>query len=374
MRIGIDAYPLARDGAGISNYVFNIVKYLERIDTENEYYLYSCPGIRLPYVSNPRWHLRIKKGLINKSATLWMQTFAAYDFKKDKIDIFWASEQIAPVNLPKRIKLVLTVHDLTWFYYPQTMKGYSLVFHRLFFEKSIEKADMILAVSKTTADNLKRNFDSVNFEKIKVIYEGLDDDFKPLVHQKAFINICKKFNIFKKYILCVGTVEPRKNIETLIKAYSLLGDNIKKEYQVLIVGKIGWCNSRLFKLYKQSRLDENHVKFLGYVLKEDLLNLYCGASLFVFPSLYEGFGLPLLEAMACGVPIVCSDIEVFREIADKGALFVNSREAKLLSLAIHKTLNDQEIRHELVEKGLSRSKVFSWHKVAQDFLDIFNTI
>jgi len=374
MRIGIDAYPLARNGSGTSNYLFNIIKHLEKIDFVNEYYLYSCPGIKVPFIDNAHWHLRIKKGLINKSSTLWMQIFTAHDLKKDKIDIFWAPEQIAPINLPKHIKLVLTVHDLTWFYYPQTVKWYSLIFQRLFFKRSIDRADIVLVESKTTTDDLKKDFNDVNFEKIKVIYLGRSEDFKALDHQKAFINICKKFNIFKKYILCVGTVEPRKNIETLIKAYSLLGDNIKKEYQVLIVGKIGWGNSRLFKLYKQSRLDENHVKFLGYVLKEDLINLYCGASLFVFPSLYEGFGLPLLEAMTCGVPIVCSDIEVFREIADKGALFVNSREAKLLSLAIHKTLNDQEIRHELVEKGLSRSKVFSWHKVAQDFLDIFNTI
>lgn len=374
MRIGVDAYPLARGGCGISNYLFNMLKQLTSIDLRNEYFLYSPSEIETVFIKNSRWHSQLNKGLINRSATLWMQTEAVKDLIRDRIEIFWAPEQIGPINLPKSIKLALNIHDLSWIYYPWTMSLHNSFFHKLFAKRSISRADLILVQSYTTANDLKKNFSQINPDKIKVIYEGVDEDFRQRDKKKAWELISRKFTISKKYILCVGTIEPRKNIESLLRAYALLDKAIRDEYQLLIAGRFGWKNSSLFKLYNKLKLNKNEVRFLGYVPKEDLINLYCGASLFVFPSLYEGFGLPLLEAMACGVPIICSDIEIFREIVNDSAFYVNSADAQLLSSGIGKLLQDDGIRSTLVRRGSLRKNEFSWLNAARGFLSCITAL
>ena len=372
MRIGIDAYPLARNGAGISNYLYNLVINLEKFDSENEYYLYSCPGIKLPF-NNPRWHIRIKEGLVNKSATLWMQTSAIRDFKKDKIDIVWAPEQIAPILLPRNIKLILNVHDLSWIYYPKTMSLHNMIIHKFFLERSIKRADLILFLSNTLKEDFKNNFSFIGEPKLKVVYPALDERFERRT-DNASDYIRKKFSLSKQYFLSVGTVEPRKNLKTLIKAYCLLNKEIKDKFQLLAVGEIGWKNSSLFNLYKKLNLDKNQVRFLGYVPKKDLIDLYHEASLFIFPSMYEGFGLPLLEAMACKVPIVCSDIPVFKEIVDKNAIFANPKNAQEFSNAIQLVLNDKKTHSELIENSPERINKFSWSNSSRNLLDCFREL
>ena len=373
MRIAIDAYPLARNGTGISNYLYNLVKQLEQIDLVNEYYLYSCPGIKLPFSSNPRWHIRIKKGVINKSATLWMQILAKKDLAYDKIDIFWSPEQMCPLNLPKKIKLLLTIHDLSNLYFPQTMSVHNLILHRLFFRKSVQKADILITDSNSIAMDIKKNFVNINNEKIKMIYCAATEEIELFNIKESMEYLHKKLNFNKKFILFVGTIEPRKNIETLIEAYYELDKNIKDELMLVIAGKFGWKISSVFNLCRKLGLSDKQVKFLGCVPMQDLSYLYSAASLFVFPSLYEGFGMPLLEAMKCGTPILCSDISVFREVAKDSAYFVEPKNVAAMSMGIKKLLSDQYLVSNLTSKGLERCKLFSWGKSAKELLEIFKT-
>lgn len=371
MRIGIDAYPLTRNGAGISNYLYNLIVNLEKIDSENEYYLYSCPGIKLPF-NNPRWHIRVKKGLINKSSTIWMQTYAKRDTFEDKIDIFWSPEQICPLNLAKNIKLLITIHDLTFVYFPQTMSVHNLILHRLFFKKSLGRANDIITVSNSTANDIRKEFSYIKKEKIKVIYNAAGEDIYSISIKEPQERLRKQFDLFKKYILFVGTIEPRKNIESLIKAYNGLEEGVKDEFMLVIVGKKGWKNSSVFRLCQELGLKDNQIRFLGYVSRRDLLYLYSAASLFVLPSLHEGFGIPLLEAMICKAPILCSDIPVFREIAEDSAHFVDATNVHDLSRGIRDMLQDKELIAKLINRGLQRNQFFSWSKSARQVLEVFH--
>ncbi len=373
MRIGIDAYPLSRQLTGIGIYLYNMIKNLEMIDKENEYFLYSRPGIRLPFEYNPRWHIRPMRELINKSSTLWMQFNAKRYLLEDNIDIFWGTESILPLNLPSKIKKILTVHDLTWYKFPLMVNWDNRIIFPLLFKKSLKFADMIIADSNCTATSIKELMPDLR-KKISIIYGGVcwpGEVFNKF--KKTDIDyIFAKFKIYSKYILTVGTIEPRKNIVNLLKAFSFLLENSKKlDYQLLIVGGKGWQNSEIYKTYRLLNFKDNQVRFLGYVPDEELYKLYSAAEVFVFPSLYEGFGLPPLEAMACATPVVASDIPIFKEILGDAAILVNPYNPKEIADGIRQVLNDVSLAEELRKKGLERIKLFSWEKSSRALAGLF---
>ena len=373
MRIGIDTYPLIGQYAGIGIYLYNIIKYLEKIDKENEYFLYAPNAIK-SFEYNPKWRIRITKGFFNKSGTFWKQTRARKDLLKDKIDLFWAPNAILPANLPNSIKTVLTVHDLTYVLYPKTLKWDNKIIFPLFFRKSLKKAGEIIAVSESTANEIRKFIPEIN-NKISIIYEGISGRFKLIDKYEAKKYISKEFNISQKYILTVLTLEPRKNLNNLLKAFLILiRDNPRLDYQLLIAGGSGWRNSNIYKTYQELNLNSKQVKFLGYVHSDDLIELYSGAEIFVFSSLYEGFGLPPLEAMACGTPVVASDIPVFREILGDAALLVDPFAPEKIANAIYRVLTDNALAKNLMQKGIERIKLFSWETTAKETLGIFEKI
>jgi len=375
MRIAIDAYSLAGQTTGIGVYVYNIVKQLERIDEENEYFLYTPSDIQLPLSFNRRWHICITKGLFNKSGTFWKQTQAKKEILRNKIEIFWAPNAILPLGVSTSIKTVLTVNDLTCIYYPHTLNWDNRIIFPLFFKKSLKKADRIIAISETTAKGINKLVGGID-KKLDIVYYGRSrEQFRPSDRMQARDYISLKFKTSSRYILAVVTIEPRKNLENLLKAYAeLLKHNKGFDYQLLIVGGKGWKNSHIYRTYKELKFTEDKVKFVGYVPydSQDMAKLYSGAAVFVFPSLYEGFGLPSLEAMACGTGVVASDIPVFREILSDAAFFVNPNDPESISTGIYKMLTDTDLSGNLMQKGFARVKLFSWGKAAQETLRVFS--
>ncbi|MDD5585288.1 MAG: glycosyltransferase family 1 protein [Candidatus Omnitrophica bacterium] len=377
MNIGIDIYPLSKQFQGISVYLYNLLTHLYSIDTENTYFLYTYPfaSLRLPFKSNASWRLCFKKGRLNRSATAWMQWTAKNDLRNDAIDVFWAPEGILPLNLPAAVKTVLTVHDLTYYFYPSTLKWNNRLIFPLFFQRSLLKATTIVTVSHSVAAEIKGIFPRFS-PKIISLHSGIiQSSSKKPGKEESRRYIAEKFQTSTDYILTVATLEPRKNIENLLEGYAQFKKNgLCRKYQLLIAGAAGWKTSSLGRLYARLKLSQEEVKFLGYVPAEDMARLYAGAELFIFPSLYEGFGFPPLEALSYGSPVIASDIPVLKETLEDAAFFINPHSPENIALSLRYVLNDTKLKKELMAKGMERIKQFCWEKTAQGMLELFRQL
>ena len=373
MRIGIDAHPLSDQRRGIGNYVYNITKHLGMMDGENEYFLYSECDFELPF-ENHRWHKRIQPVPIFHRVDIirwWFLQDARKRTIKDGIDIFWSTRALLPPYLP--MKQVLTVYDLIWHYFPTTMSRGDFLICKLLAKKSIKRADHICSISEATAMSLEKVL-HVKKSKISIVYPGSTEYHQSYCKDESAKYIADKFKTSENYILTVGTVQPRKNIEGLLKAFRVLLDDFNIDSQLLIAGGKGWQDSKIFETYKKLRFTERQVKFLGYVPDEDMPRLYSGAELFVFPSFYEGFGLPPLEAMAFGCPIITSNTSSLPEVVGDAGIMVGPSDTRGLAKAIMEVLSNKKIKNDLEQKSLERAKFFSWEKAAREMLFILSRV
>lgn len=368
MKIGIDANLLSRWRGGSSVYLQNIVRELERIDSGNQYYLYSQRHFALPFQS-PRWRKRVSRRIPFAPGTLWLLTEARSMAARDGVDLFWGPGQALPLGLRRSVSNVLTVHDLVWQRFPETMNSYTHAVYRLFQEKWIRSADRLIAISGSVGNDLESLL-HVPSCKIRVVHHGVSREYQPRDPAAAARHVEAKLGISGKYICAVGTVEPRKNLTTLIQAVKILKGR-GWGHQCVIAGVKGWKDSKIYASVRQAGLTDQDVRFLGFVADQDMPWLYSGATAFVFPSLYEGFGLPLVEAMACGVPIVASHAPPMPEILQDAALLVPPAGAEEFAGAIARVLAQPELREELAARGLKRAWHFGWDKAARELLDVF---
>jgi len=280
---------------------------------------------------------------------------------------------IPRLALPSQVSTILTVHDLEWRLYPQTMSRRTYYAHRLLVWPSVQTADRIVAVSESTAQDLQR-VSNVPGSRIEVIHHGVGSAYEPRDHERAAEYVAAKYGVSKDYVLAVGTVQPRKNLATLVEAWKILRDRTKDHFQLVVAGARGWKNTQLDETVRRLGLTGNEIRFLGVVPEEDLPVLYSGSGVFVFPSLYEGFGLPLVEAMACGVPVIASNTSSVPEVVGDAALLVSPTEPEAFAEAIWRVRNDENLRKALIEKGLSRAAGFSWGRAASQLLDCFGRV
>jgi glycosyltransferase involved in cell wall biosynthesis len=367
MRIGIDARPLAVQAAGVPRVVRGLVRELEKIDQENSYYLYSHREFSLPF-ANPRWQKRIGLRVSRFPGIVWFLTEGRRAILGDNLDVFWSAMYIPHLALPSRVATILTVHDLEWRLHPQTMSLKTYYAHRLLVWPSVQKADRLVSDSESTARDLQRVL-HLPESRIEVIHLGVDSGYRPQDRVKAAENVAGKYGVSKDYILAVGTVQPRKNLATLVEAWKILRDRAAPGFQLVVAGARGWKNTQLDETIRRIGLTGDEVRFLGVVPEDDLPVLYSGSSVFVFPSLYEGFGLPLLEAMACGVPVVASNTSSVPEVVGDAALLVSPTEPEAFAEAILRVRSDDKLRRAMVEKGLGRAAGFSWSRAAAQLLD-----
>ena len=362
MRIGIDATPIFLQKGGIGYYTQSLLEYLTQIDAANEYVLFKTtqnqPESPISFID--RRNVRII--YTPKALQKWRS-------RRERIDLYHGT------NFRLRGRgcrgNVVTIHDLAFKRYPRFLKkkfGQFLSFLKT--KRDVNRADRVIAVSQHTAKDIVDIF-KINPQKIKVVYHGVEPHFRPDVSLESICTVKKKYRILPgSYILWVGTIEPRKNLQVLIKIYGQLKD-IHEKYSLVLGGGWGWKYEDILPLVQS--LGER-VRITGYLPREDLYPLYSGATLFVYPSLYEGFGMPLLEAMASGVPVVASRASSIPEVVGDAAIFFDPLNISDIGEAMLRVLQDSSMRLSLREKGIQRAKQFTWERAARQTLEIYAEI
>jgi glycosyltransferase involved in cell wall biosynthesis len=369
MRIGIDARPLCAPRAGIGNYVHGLMRLLPQAAPEHDYFLYSSKELdaELPETSIQK---KTEHAFAACPGTLWFLARGGILSRKDRLDIFWATTPILPLYMPKHVLTAVTVYDLVWRHFPETMSPFTLSVHRMFAEKAIRRADLVVTISRSTAEDLVQFLD-VPVEKIKLVYPGISEQYKPRDPLQAAEYISRKYNVSPRYIAAVGTMEPRKNLTLLVEMMRILKKNGGGDEPLLVAGGSGWKNSHLFEKIRAAGLTERDLRFLGYLADKDLPLFYAGAQVFLFPSLYEGFGFPPLEAMACGTPVIASDAKCMPEVLGDAAILESATNAEGFAAAVARVLSDENLRQSLRTAGIQRAQKFRWESSVKQLLEAF---
>lgn len=326
MKIGIDGTTLVGNRAGVGRYVFELCRALDRQLPQATFYVYSHMPVEMP-VKSDRWHARVETaGWASRlRGILWLKTRAGALCKKDQLDGFWACGTFLPILQPS-VKSVATVYDLNLRLVPDSMKWTARLAYKLFFERDVHNADGILAISHGTADRLHQ---ILGRHADGIVIPGVSSDFRR-PSAEVISSTLAKLGVLRSYLLAVGTLEPRKNLAMLIEVFARLKRMDKlNQQQLILVGGKGWKDQRLRQLLAQ--YEDIGVMPLGYVADADLPSLYAGSDAFVFPSIYEGFGMPVLEARACEARIVASDIPEIREAGGVGPLYIAPTAAALFA-------------------------------------------
>ncbi len=361
MRIFIDARVLNNQKiSGIFEYTKNLLNHLLKIDQENEYLLFlnsfrkrrkidfNFKNIKILNYHLPNRFLELLTRFLN---------FPKID-QFIKADIFF-QPNINILAFKEYQKRIMTIHDLSFVHFPEFFGYRERLWHwRQNLEKQIQKIGLIIAVSDFTREDILKTF-KLRPEKVIRIYSGVNKFYQP-----------KDFPLpSRPFILYLGTIEPRKNISTLIQAFNLLKKNNKKfqDFQLVLAGSFGWLYDKILKEAQES-VYFSDIIFKGQVSEEEALVLYNTASVFVYPSFFEGFGFPPLEAQACGLPVIASDQTSLPEILGKSAILVNPHRVYELTSALEAVLTNDRLRKELKVKGFENVKRFDWDKTAQEFL------
>lgn len=382
-KIGIDIRAIGQQRTGDEYYTLNLVRSLLKIDKKNQYYLLT----NTPQTEEIK--KKIFENLANKNAKiisitpkskmLWTFFVLPKAVKRLDLDVLHV-QYITPLWLPQKTKLITTIADVSFKACPEFINKLDLFFLNLLIPLSLERADKIIAVSEFTKKEIIKYY-QIDKNKIKVVHNG---DASNLLGKakKSFKKTLDKIGIKKPYLFYTGTHQPRKDIPTLIKSFFSLKislDNIQNDLKLVIGGKLKAHNydTEIDKILTEIKNDPKKKKFIndliftGYVDDRDLISLYRGATAFVFPSLYEGFGLPLLEAMAFKISVVCSDIDCFKEVAGNAAYYFKAGDSNELERALLEVLTKKGLRNDLVEKGQKNLKRFSWKNTAKKTLRLF---
>ncbi|MCG3203801.1 MAG: D-inositol-3-phosphate glycosyltransferase [Elusimicrobia bacterium] len=368
MRIGVDTRPLReKQTSGIPMYVRSLLESLASIDSKNEYILYCHKDFNTPL---PGPNFRKRSGALTRFGNIWMQTELPFWLKQDRVDVFWGTQHVLPVFMEKHIKGVLTVHDLVQYAFPDTMKMKNLWINKIIIPPSVHRADVIVAESNWTIADVKKFINPKN-KIMKTVYLGVGPTFFSRDKETSRKKIKEQYGIDAPFLLTVGTFEPRKNIAGLFRAFSLIADKIP--HHLAVVGQKGWKNKKITEEISGSRI-KNRIHLLGFVPDDILPEAYSASDLFVFPSLYEGFGFPPLEAMACAVPVVASNVSSIPEVVGDAAMLVNPHDARSISEGILKVVSTPTLQKDLVERGLKQASLFTWKKTADEMLKIFEQV
>lgn len=319
-RIGIDGRAFYGLAAGTGRYVTELCKVLDQALPDTHFYVYANRPVRLP-VDNERWHWQAEPSVFWRMcpASVWFFLRCGARASRDGMDMFWGCANFLPLWLPARVKTVLTVYDLVFRLFPQTMGWKHRLVYRLFFGKGLARADRIVTISEGTARRLKQHFGVATDAVVRpAVRAGL---VRPT--PEAIAQTRARHELPEGYLLSVSTLEPRKNLPALLQALIHLTESgTFPGLCLVLVGQRGWLHHDLERLLQRSRQAGLRVMALGYVPDQDLPALYAGARAVLMPSLYEGFGMPVLEALQCGARVMTSDTPETREAGGQHALYV----------------------------------------------------
>ena len=363
MKIGVDARPLSYQLTGIGYFLKYLLDEIQKIDQQNTYYLIS--NTRLEYeLSNQRWH-KVEGKLRGKLlSSVWMQTNVPIIAHRLKIDLYWGSRHQLVLLLPSKVKTILSIYDIVHRLYPNTMALPNLIIERLLMRLSVMKASRIVTLSKSTASDLQTYF-KTDSKKLSTIYPGV-----PTLPAEGSMG--GRNQLPNRYFLFVGTLEPRKNLFKIIKAFEAIEPQ-KNDVYLVVVGAKGWRDRKLLGALQSSETGKR-ILWHGYVDRTELRPIYEQAECLLLPSLYEGFGFPILEAMACGTPVITSARASMPEVAGEAAILVNPDNVDQIAAAMRKILAEHDLKRVLIEKGYAQLKRFSWASCAGEIIQIFEGV
>ncbi len=295
--------------------------------------------------------------------TLWSATRLARMANLDELDLFWGPAHRLPSGLHKNTARVVTVHDMVWRRASETMHWQTWLGELLFMNTAIKNADSIVTVSDATLKDVSYYYPATS-GKLHLVYPGITN--LGLIRDTDM----ERFGIDRPFALFVGTLEPRKNLNRLLEAYSLLGSNLRKDILLVLAGGQGWGMGRLSDIVQKYNVQDT-VRITGYVSDRELSQLYCEARFLIMPSLYEGFGLPIIEAQQYGTPVISSILSSMPEVTGAGGILVNPLNTKEIALAIHQLSTDRALHAELSARAKLNSLRFSWKEAAVKVEKIF---
>ena len=362
MRIAFDIRGVYGKGGGKSVWTTNVLKSILNLDRENEYFLYTntedetelkfLPNVHVFHIPGKGllWHWRLYKRTL-----------------EDKIDVLIATESyIVPfLHDPKKLNVALVVHDLVAFKSPAKHQRRATIIERITLRGAVNKSKWIFTVSQYTKKDLIQRYPKLNLEnKTSVVYAGVRDIFTRRMDANKIVSVQRRYNLDPDYIMMAGTLEPRKNILGALEAYSLLSPKNQQRFRFVIIGKKGWYYKQIFQKVKDLNI-AMRVKFLEFIPDDDLVTLMQGAKIFLFPSFYEGFGLPILEAMQSGVPVLASRVTSIPELGVDAIHYADPSDTVDIADGITQLIENEDYRNELRSKGYEQVKNFSWGKTAQ---------
>ena len=411
MKIAIEAHALGQDKiTGVGMVILHYINELQKIDHENEYYIYSMDPLRHVTIQNPRWHyvdcsgrltalrrktwgrwqdcakaaagthnplfmtrlliLRISKILLELIDEAIYTLRLVRSVKQAGIEVYLGtSTYYYPPFFCGPVRKAGIIYDLVWKLYPETMEFGNRIRMALFTPRNMKKLDLLIAISEQTKKDAQRILKLRT--PIEAIPLAADERLFYPAPRSSVAAVKRKYGIDRPYLLSVSTLEPRKNLRSLIAAYRALPE--RHRYRLVLVGMIGWIEREFFEYLEGSDVREG-VILTGYLPAEELAPLYRGASAFVFPSLYEGFGLPILEAMQCGCPVITSNRSSMPEVAGDAAILIDPEDVPSITRAMHAVLTDPRLRRTLSVKGKVQARRFSWRRSAQHLLSAITSL
>lgn len=377
MRIGIDYTAAVRQGAGIGRYTRQLVRALLELDRDNSYVLLAATGgahasaAAWPQAGERRAPVRqVRLPVSDRTLNvIWqrLQLPLWVEWASGPLDILHSPDFVLPPV--RHARTILTVHDLSFMRVPACSDPRLRAYLLRVVPASVRRADVVLADSESTRQDVI-DLLGVDPARVEVVYAGVEPRFQRVRDAQTLQAVRSRYQLPAHFVLGVGTLQPRKNFERLIEGFSRMRDAVLAETHLVIVGGVGWLYEGICRRIEELGLQET-VHLPGYVADEDLPALYSLADVFAFPSLYEGFGLPPLEAMACGTPVVCSNASSLPEVVGRAALTVDPLDVDALTAALRRALNDEPLRAELIQMGLARARRFTWEQAASTLLDVY---
>lgn len=367
MRIAIDARPSQGAFTGDATYSRGYISGIMELDSSDEYYLYYMAKLANPEViEKANIHQKV---LSASNWRIWSTIAFPAAVKKDYIDIAHVQYSIPPFVSSK---IVTSVHDVSFKRHPEFFTPKDRFILDMGMRLACKKADMVFALSEYTKSEICSLY-PIDEDRVRVVYPGIDSIFAPRDKDESRMVVETRYNIHDPFILSVGVIQPRKNLPRLLEAFAICKKDATFRHKLVIVGKYGWMADDISKRINELNIADDIV-LTGYVPYDDLPYLYSAADIFVYPSVYEGFGLPPLEAMACGTPAITGDRTSLPEVVGDAGITVNPDSAEEFAAAIIEVLRNQSLQSELRKRGLVQAARFSWAKMAKQVNDLYHEI
>ncbi|RTY83465.1 glycosyltransferase family 1 protein [Flavobacterium sp. LS1P28] len=375
MKILIDFTQIPIKKVGVGIYAMSLLREISKIKCDNTYFIVvlndDTEVLELLNSNSEKFKILYVNKIFRKLILRFLveQFYLPILILKNKIDVIHSLHYSFPL-IPIKVKKIVTLHDMTFFLYPEFHKKFYVIFFRTIIRASIKGCYRIICVSQSTKEDVIRIFNLQENIKNKLVVIPLGTNFSLNTYNKIETNILTTYNLFaKKYLLFIGTIEPRKNIKSIIEAYSNLPEIC---LDLVIVGKKGWHYDDVFEKVKELKL-EHRIKFTDFVTENEKKQLIFNSYLFIYPSFYEGFGIPLLEAMSFGIPCITSDISSMPEVAGNAAILINPNNVEEISNAIFLLINNNNnIYQSFVKKSLLQAEKFTWEKMASNTMKIYS--